>query len=88
MGEECHFRGEGWWVGLRTTPRCPTCSGPATHVWPGYYGSADWPLRGAGPDLFLCAAHAAWLMRQRIIATHRIRCIGQPVWELPAPEEF
>lgn len=78
MNEECHFRGDGWWMTLRTAPPCPTCSGPATHIWPGYYESADWPLCGRGPDLFLCAAHAVWLMRQRIVAGREIRLIPDP----------
>jgi hypothetical protein len=73
MAHECRFSAS--WALLKTDPPCPPCDeARASRIWPDYY-------RGIHPeanrqDIYLCAAHAAWLMERSTLAVRQIRLIS------------
>lgn len=75
MDPECYFTAS--WSVLKTDPPCPPCNEAlASRLWPDYYREIH--PESVGQDLFLCAAHASWLMERSIIAVREIRLISDP----------
>ena len=75
MDPECCFSVS--WAVLKTDPPCPPCNETlASRIWPGYYREIH--PDAIGPDLFLCAAHASWLMERSTLAVRQIRLISEP----------
>jgi len=65
MNPECFFSVP--WTFPKTDPPCPPCNEVlASHIWPDYY--RDFPRESNRRDLYLCAAHASWLMDRSTLA--------------------
>ena len=75
MDPECYFTVS--WAVLKTDPPCPPCDEAlASRIWPAYYREIH--PESLLPDLYLCAAHASWLMGRSTLAVRQIRLISEP----------